>query len=149
MRAVVRRATLLGLLVLSVACSDPPLPSAPTPVPSPVVPAPPPPAVTIPPFEGPAHLYAFSHSLEYPVQAYTTNSTYLLYENGAFALQYSTVGRPYAGEYQREENRILFRFAGDHRWSAVGTIDGDSLEVRYNDIMMHSDFENAVYTRAQ
>jgi hypothetical protein len=149
MTAAVRCRTFLALLVLSVACSDPLPPSAPTPVPSPVVPAPPPPAVTVPPLEGPANLYAFSHQLEYPVQAHTTTSTYLLYESGAFALQYSTAGRPYVGAYQREQNRILFRFAGDGRWDAVGTIVGDSLEVRYNDFMVHSDFENAVYVRAQ
>ena len=149
MRAVIRCGTILALLVLSVACSDPPLPSAPTPVPSPVVPAPPPPAVTVPPREGPSNLYVFSHPLEYPVKVYTTNSTYVLCETGAFALQYWTVGRPHVGTYQREKNRILFSFAWDLRWNVVGTINGDSLEVRYNDIMVHTDFENAVYTRAQ
>ncbi len=87
MRAIIRCGTLLGLLVLSVACSDPPLPSAPTPVPSPVVPAPPPPPVTVPPLEGPSNLYVFSHPLEHPVQVYTTNSTYpaLTWEGTSFA----------------------------------------------------------------
>ena len=148
MIAVVRCGAILALLVLSVACSDPPLPSAPTPVPSPVVPAPPPPALTVPPLEGPANLYVFSHPLEHPVQDYTTNSTYLLYETGAFALQYR---RSRARSWARTSGKRTGSSSVLRRYpvGCLGTINGDSLEVRYNDIMVHSDFENAVYTRAQ
>ena len=32
---------------------------------------------------------------------------------------------------------------------ATGILQGDLLEVRYSDIMQHSDFENAVYRRLQ
>jgi hypothetical protein len=35
------------------------------------------------------------------------------------------------------------------RDSRRGTLKGDLLEVRYSEMMQHSDFENAVYRRSQ
>jgi hypothetical protein len=102
----------------------------------------------LPPVSGPADVYVFSGNLSYPVVGYTTTSRYVLYENGAFALQYASLGA-YVGTYRQESGLISFVFAGDARWTATGTLNGESLEVRYNLIMEHSDFENAVYRRSQ
>ena len=80
---------------------------------------------------------------------YTAASRYVLYENGRFSLQYASLSGEYAGTYLRENGVIAFAFADDSRWGAVGTIRGDSIEVRYGEIMEHSDFEDAVYRRSQ
>ena len=73
----------------------------------------------------------------------------MLYNSGAFSLQYASLGGGYVGTYRQENGAITFRFAADPRWDATGTLKGDSLEVRYNVIMELSDFENAVYRRSQ
>lgn len=78
-------------------------------------------------------------------------SAYLLYDSGAFALQYSgRVTARYVGSHTRDHGRVDFDFSPpDGRSDAVGTLNGDSLEVQYSDMMQHSDFENAVYRRSQ
>jgi hypothetical protein len=83
----------------------------------------------------------FSGQLEYRVSHFTEASSYVLYENGAFVLQYPT--GVLAGAYRRENSRISFRFAGGG--DAEGTLVGDVLEIRYSERMQHSDFENAAY----
>jgi hypothetical protein len=155
MTAAVRYGTLLAVLVLfSVACDRADRPTAPSLLPTqpPSASPPPPPAgaVPVPPLSGPVSTYHFSEPLSYPVRDYTITSRYLLYDNGAFALQYgSTADGQVVGIYTRENGRVTFDFSPvDRRWMASGTLNGDSLEVRYNDIMEHSDFENAVYRRA-
>ena len=82
--------------------------------------------------------------MSYAVRDYTLTSSYVL-NRGTFSLRYGSLGIEYAGTYRQEGNRIDFIFGSDGRWDAVGTIDGDALEVRYNIIMEMSDFENAVY----
>jgi hypothetical protein len=79
-------------------------------------------------------------------------SRYLLYADGTFALQYASARYPffeYLGAYSEENGLITLDFSGDGRWDATGTIDDESLTVKYNDIMIHSDFENGVYQRLQ
>lgn len=54
--------------------------------------------------------------------------------------------------YRQDNATITFRFDG--AWTldqgfATGTPRGDLLEVRYSEIMQHSDFENAVYRRSR
>jgi hypothetical protein len=145
MTAVVRCGTLLGFLVFSVACSNGNLPTAPSPRPTQ-----PPPTVGVPPLIGPADIYLFSATLPpYPVRPYTTASKYVLYDNGAFSLRYASPGGEYVGTYRQENGLISFRFVADDRWFATGTLNGDSLEVRYNAVMDLSDFESAVYRRSQ
>jgi hypothetical protein len=103
------------------------------------------PAPGVPPASGPARTFDFAGPLSYPVSGYTQASKYVLYENGAFALQYSA--GQYIGSYHEERGDIIFRFADDSRWEARGTLNGDRLGVRYNQNMELSDFENAVYSR--
>ena len=155
MAAAVSCGMLLSVLVLCAACDSPP-PTAPSPRPpssSPLrVTPPPPPRV---PLTGPSTLYVFSASLDYPVRDVTNTSSYELFANGAFALGYETLAHAYTGSYLREQGRIIFDFGADAEVmqgggpDAVATVDGDSLNVRYHEIMQHSDFENAVYRQAR
>jgi hypothetical protein len=130
MTAVVR-GTLLGFLVFSVACGDGQRITVPSSAPT------------------PASRYDFSQQPSYPVSSYTAASRYVLRGSGSFSLQYPTLGSEYVGTYSQQGDSILFRFATDGRWDATGTLNGDSLEVRYNVIMELTDFENAVYSRSQ
>jgi hypothetical protein len=88
----------------------------------------------------------------YPVRDYTKNSRFVLYDNGAFALQYVSVGGEYRGGYTEANGGITFEWEGwsaAGAWGATGTVNGGSLTVRYNDIMQLTDFEDAVYRVTQ
>ena len=99
-----------------------------------------------PPLSGPSNTYVFSGELERPVTHYTAASQYVLYENGAFSFQYLTLGAKMVGAYLLQDGRISFVFSGGG--DASGTLNGDVLEI-VSDRMVQSDFENAVYKRAQ
>ena len=151
MTLALRCGSLVGVLTLALACGTE-RPTAPSAVPSQPTTAPP----TRPPQPLPAGeplaTYVFSGPLEYAVGAFTTGSQYLLYDNGVFGLRYDAFGHVYLGTYRQENATITFRFDGGWTWDrgmATGTLKGDLLEVRYSDIMQHSDFENAVYRRSQ
>ena len=98
---------------------------------------------------GLAGTYVFNAPSSYPIRDYTITSRYVLHNSGTFSLQYASLGHEYVGTYTEENGRVTFRFAADGRWDAVGTLNGDSLDVRYNVVMELSDFENAVYRRPQ
>jgi hypothetical protein len=57
----------------------------------------------------------------------------------------------WSGRYERADSVIVFHY---NAWSAAGelgargTLRGDTLLVRYNDIMQLTDFEDGVYVRA-
>ena len=70
-----------------------------------------------------------------------------LYADQTFALEYWSPCVPYAGTYSEENGAITFTW--DTSSSASGILTGQLLTVRYNDRMIHSDFENAVYTQTQ
>lgn len=93
--------------------------------------------------------YVFSGPLDYPVSGFTSESRYLLYENGTFGLRYDAFAYVYTGTYRREDVTITFDFGGTGMADATGTLKGNRLEVRYSEMMQHSDFENAVYVRSQ
>jgi len=157
MIATVRFGALVGLLVFCVACGAQPGPStAPTPPAPPTAPTPPPPP-SGPPLSGPSTTYHFSAPIDRAVSSYTTASTYMLYNNGAFSLRYEAFpGVAYTGSYRQEDGRILFDFGADGRGSALGgpdalgTLNGDLLEVRYSfEMRVGADFEDAVYQRTE
>jgi hypothetical protein len=109
MIATVRLGALVGLVVFCVAC-DPQQPtplgrSAPPTAPTP--PAPP----SGPPLSGPSTTYHFSAPLDKPVSSYTQTSSFVLYNNGAFAIRYEEVGA--YGSYRQEDASILFDLAAD------------------------------------
>ena len=149
MSATVRRGAVVVLLALSAACgsavpsptSPPGLLPGPTPQPS-VIPT------SVPPLSGPSRTFIFERA-DYGVAVYTRESSFVLYDNGAFALQTGGQYRgQYRGSYTTLENALLhFKFEGDDQWSATGKLEADSLEVQYNTMMQMDDFENAVYAR--
>lgn len=162
MNAVVRRGTVVVLLVVSAACgsSRPTSPSGTSQNPSP-------PLIEFPPFSGPSRTFIvdseLTHELRRTLPGFrlstsdlTTKSRFVLYDNGAFELQYPPSrfgdGR-FRGAYQTANGVIgfLFEFQGrseDTAWhDATGTLKDDSLTVLYDEMMRQADFEDAVYTR--
>lgn len=78
-------------------------------------------------------------------------SRFVLYDDGTFDLQYL---RPdfgffaYAGKYARADSSITFLFndaATAGPWVAAGILRGDSLVVKFNLVMILSDFEDGMY----
>jgi hypothetical protein len=147
-RSLVARGALLGVFVLANACGSLP-PTAPsTTNPSLSGSAPASPGVTFPPPSGPSRTFVFDHALGYPVRNYTEQSRIVLYDNGAFALQYLSPIGAYRGTYAQSGGTLSFGWEGASAagvWMAGGVITNDSLTVRYNEIMQLSDFEDAVY----
>jgi dipeptidyl aminopeptidase/acylaminoacyl peptidase len=78
-------------------------------------------------------------------------SRYVLYGDDRFELQYlshSWGPFSYQGDYSRDGAELTFDFDGSSvagPWQATGTLDGDRLTIRYNLIMILSDFEDGVY----
>lgn len=129
----------LALLVLSTTCAGE-SPTAPTPDVSNRTPIPPYPAVT-----QAARIYVAVKPSPYP-------SRYVLYDDGTFALQYSRANLEYRGTYHEASGRITFEWAGwsvAGPWGATGSISDDALSVRYNLIMLLTDFEDGVYLRTE
>lgn len=80
------------------------------------------------------------------------SSRYVLYENGAFRLQYSYSRNEYGGSYEDTNGLITFHWQGWSKagpWGAAGSLRDNSLTVRYNVSMHLNDFEDGVYIRAQ
>jgi dipeptidyl aminopeptidase/acylaminoacyl peptidase len=78
-------------------------------------------------------------------------SRYVLYSDAGFELQYVTDrwgSFAYKGRYTRDGPGLTFDFDASSvagPWQATGTLDGDRLTIRYNLIMIMSDFEDGVY----
>ena len=132
-------AMVLAFVLFSAACAAPP----------PTAPAPPASQPVIDNrFSGPLRTFAFAAQTSYPVSHYTQTSHFRLYDNGAFALDYSSGS--YVGKYTETNGSLVFEWeAGSSGgvWGATGTISGDTLTVRYNTVMQMSDFEDASYLR--
>jgi hypothetical protein len=148
----VRRGAIFVLAVLSVTCGRIDSPTAPTSTPTqPTSTAPPPRPAEYPTIIGPASVFDFSGPLFYPVRGFTMTSRYVLYDNGAFALQYLGFDNP--GSYEKDGGTILFLFfpsdGRSGRSDAIGMLNGELLEVRYSDSMHQADFEDATYKRSR
>jgi len=75
---------------------------------------------------------------------------YVLHENGRFGLQYFTPQSgffEYPGSYSSAGSIVTFSFDLTRDWTATASVDGDFLNVTYNDNMVRADFENAVFVR--
>ena len=149
MYTAISRGTLVGLVVLSIACgrSTPIAPTASSQ--RPAVPSPPaPPPTNFPALPGLSRTFTFDHELTYRLSDYTKQSRFVLYDNGAFALQYVSLGIEYRGGYTESNGVITFQWEGwsiAGPWGATGTLKDGSLTVQYNLIMQLTDFEDAVY----
>ena len=106
---------------------------------------------SFPPLSGPGKVFNFLSQSSYGVSGYTTRSRYVVYDSGAFGLQYSDNGGfEYRGRYNQVNNTITFDWDGwsvAGPWGATGTLRGDTLTIKYNVIMEMTDFEDAVYLR--
>lgn len=154
--SVTRRRAAVALLAVSTACggSAPSSPSGMTPSPSlqpPTLANP----ISFPPLEGAYRTFTFARELAYPVREFTRQSPFVLYDNGAFVLQYppSSIGSgTYRGQYRHADGTLMFLFefngrSVDAAWDdATGSLTSDALTIRYHIQMEQSDFENAVYT---
>jgi hypothetical protein len=99
----------------------------------------------LPPLSGPSRTFVFDRELSFRVVDYTKNSRFVLYDNGAFALHYVTLGDfKYHGRYTEANSVVTFDFGGAPD-GANGTLEGNSLTVRYSLNMKMADFEDAVY----
>ena len=103
---------------------------------------------------GPSRTFIFASEVGYPVRDYTKQSRFVLYDNGAFALEYPPSWR-LPGQYRDENGVLMFLFEFQGRtvndiWDdATGTLSGDTLTITYDLIMQHSDYENAAYVLLQ
>jgi hypothetical protein len=151
-RSLLIAAALTGVLAIGGGCDDRPRITAPTP--SAVAPQPEVAARPLPPLTGAAITYAFREALEsfsgFRSSRYTEGSTFVLYESGDFALRFVAVAYEARGRYERDHGQIYFYF-GERSAAAdaIGTLRGNLMEVRYSEMMQHSDFENAVYEIAE
>lgn len=150
MNTVVRRGAVVVLLMLSVACGSS-APTSPTGTSqAPAVPsATPQPPTNFPPLAGPSRTFIFDRDLSYPVSNYTRQSRFVLYDNGAFVLQFLGLVADYRGRYTDANGVMTFEWEGwsvAGPWGATGTVRGNALTVQYNLVMQLSDFEDAVYT---
>ena len=102
-----------------------------------------------PPLSGPSRTFVFDRELWYPVGDSTKRSRFVLYDNGAFALQYQgRAGDGLRGRYVEANGDINFEWEDRSPvggWAAVGILRDDTLSVQYNWIMWATDFEDAVY----
>jgi hypothetical protein len=124
----------------------------PPPPPTPLPPAPPFPALPRAGmiYDGAAELYASLFGFHQSRLA----SRYVLWDDGTFALQFSSVRWgffQYPGRYTRADSLITFAFADGSTagtWDATGSLRGDTLIVSYSLLMQHSDFLDGAYVRA-
>jgi hypothetical protein len=151
MNTTVRRSAVVVFLAFAVACgrSGPTSPSGPSQPTAPPSSPTPPQGPNLPPLSGPSRTFIFDRELSYRVSDYTRHSRFVLYDNGAFVLQFPSLGEGGArGEYQDANGDIMFDWEGwssAGAWGASGTLNGGSLTVKYNEIMHLTDFEDAVY----
>jgi hypothetical protein len=105
------------------------------------------PSIDLPAFSGPSRTFTFDRESSYHVHDYTKSSQFVLYDDGAFVLQYVGVGE-YRGRYEGTNGALTFEWEGSNTagpWGATGVLIGDSLTVHYSEIMQLTDFEDAVY----
>lgn len=141
LNAIGRSGALAILLTLATACSSHGVPTAPT---APTTPTATPSGPVFSAILQPARVYLAAHSSPRP-------SRYVLYGDGTFVLQYAS-GPDYRGRYTEQNGIITFDWDGSSRagpWGATGSIGDDTLSVRYNTIMVLSDFEDGVFVRTQ
>ena len=134
----------LGALLVTLAgCKDSPLPVEP----------PAPPRSDLPPTSTVVGIFLRTWPSFTP-----TRQLYILYADSTFILQFDCCGSSpwlYPGKYSRAYSAITFAFDGvawdggdvAGPWMAAGIVRGDSLVVKYNDVMNGFGFEDGVYIR--
>jgi hypothetical protein len=162
MSPLVRCGAVVAFLVSVVACENPPPyfspsrisqpPPASSPAPTPA-PTPPRTPITFPPLSGPSRTFTFDRAA-YPVSNHTKQSRWVLFDNGAFMLEYPTTipaGR-LPGQYRVTDSVLTFLFewsegrSVDEAWDdATGILQGDTLTIEFELNMQMADYQNAIY----
>jgi hypothetical protein len=111
-------------------------------------PAPPFPALT-----KPGTIYVEREPLSAMDGVIQTATRYVLYDDGTFGLQASSVAQQYEyrGRYSRADSLITFAWEGWSSagpWEASAILRGEELIVTYGLVMVMSDFVDATYRRA-
>lgn len=89
------------------------------------------------------------------LDSFGSRSRFVLYTDGRFELQYSTLGKgygSYAGDYRRTGNNFHFTFDARNSagpWLATGTLDGSRLAITFNVVASLADFEDGVYVLSE
>jgi hypothetical protein len=145
-------ALLLFVAWLPVGCGNMAAPSAPAVIAAaattPTSPTPRP--AEFPTVTRPARVFGHPEALARPLTAETQGSRFVLYDDGTFALQFLRFAGESRGTYQDSEGSVTFHWEGSNSagpWEATGSNTGDRLTVRYNPLMVLTDFEDAVYVR--
>ena len=79
------------------------------------------------------------------------HSRYLFFSDSTFLLQYASYRYgifQYPGRFSRTDSVIAFFWQGASTagpWGSVATLRGDTLDVRYGALMIHSDFVDGRY----
>jgi hypothetical protein len=147
MRSPIQVSCFILIVVGCAACEDARI-TAPTAVTA-TLSTPTPAASVFPQLQGQSRAFNFDRALSYPVSSYTRSSRMILYDNGAFVLEYPA--GVYRGRYTEAGGAMNFLWegwSGAGPWGATGTIASETLTIEYNAVMSMSDFENAVYTRS-
>lgn len=103
----------------------------------------------------PARIYLGTSCPTYPIHGGPLVSRYVLYDNGEFALQYSSQNYrffEYLGSYGGPDSQVSFSWEGwsvAGPWASTGVLTEQSLVVTYNLVMKMSDFEDGLYVRAR
>jgi hypothetical protein len=145
----VRAAPFLLLVALTTSCSEPTASTAVRAVKNePVTPMP---APGFPALSKPGTIFLEASSV-YARPNKPAESRYVLYDDGTHALQLSTYPQAmeFTGRWTRTDSIVQFEWDGWSTagpWGATGTLRGNELAVRYNVIMMLTDFEDATYLR--
>jgi hypothetical protein len=103
--------------------------------------------MTFPPLSGPSRTFVFDRELSDPVSDGTKETRFVLYDNGAVALQYVDDGFQYHGRYTQIGNAITL--AWNDVWTARAILIDGSLTVRYDFPMEMDGFEDAVYIETE
>ena len=118
--------------------------------------APPRTPIAFPPLSGPSRTFVYDHELGYPVSDYTKQSRVVLFDDGAFELEYPTLaGSRYSGEYRATGGALTFLFEFQNRVvsedssDATGTLQANSLTIEFDASMQASDFDDAAYVLSQ
>ncbi len=103
-----------------------------------------------PPLSGPSQTFVFERELSYPVREFTRGSRFVLYDNGAFELQYPNFS--YRGAYRDADGVLGFGFYAEAvvepDWGTMtGLLRDSSLEIDFRVEAEMADFEDAAYSR--
>lgn len=155
-RSATARGLTAALVIASLGCSDqatsglPPgsVPQPPSPA-APPTPAPPP----FPQVSNASAIYLGPENLYDQFKSYHGSSLptrFVLFDDSTFYLQFASLRfglLTYAGRYSRSDATFRFNWVNESgpTWNAQGTQRGDTLDIRYGENMVMSDFIDGAY----